>query len=253
LAWQLGQKKTTILVASELQEKRNSLRRRIDMWQEIQSTYMPGVRQARTAAAAAAADNNNNSSNNNNDIRPDPAVASTSEQPEATCLFLPSQMPPRLWTTGCVSGLVDRERRLRVAQADDALSELKQQLRISANIRDYKISQVGGTSQKMNTRARTLMARFHDKTLRCARCYTAAFNALIVLDPGGEWSNRLQHLDHSKDIRGPRWEEDDPTEGTRELSWIWLAPQPSGCPTEVESPDEVGESKVQFIHDFFLS
>lgn len=58
---------------------------------------------------------------------------------------------------------------LQVAQADDALGELKWLLHILATICDYKQVQVGGVSQKINMRARSLLEWFHQKTLCCAR------------------------------------------------------------------------------------
>lgn len=135
-----------------------------------------------------------------------------------------------------------------MAQADDALLELKRQLRISATIRDFKIAQVGGTSQKMGTRTRSLLDRFYQKTLRCGRRYSAAFAALSKLDPGGEWADRLRYLNHATDIRGPHREDDDPSEGKREMSWIWLAPRPNGCPTDADSPNEMSDSKLFIYH-----
>lgn len=98
------------------------------------------------------------------------ALRSTAaEQPETTELMLPSAMTESARVLGCVLGLVEKEGRLRLAQADDALRELRRQLRVSAQIIDFKKNTVGGTSQRMATKTRTLMTRFHDKTNRCAR------------------------------------------------------------------------------------
>ena len=168
------------------------------------------------------------------------------EQPETTALHFPSSIPPSLWTTGCIPDLVDKERRLRLAQADDGLNELRRQLRISATLLDYKKVQIG-SSQKVNTRARTLLSKFHDKTMRCAERYSAAFKALSVLDPNGTWTMRLKFLDHGKDLRSPRRDtDDDPSESQRELSWIWLASREGGVPAVVASPDEINDSKSIF-------
>lgn len=163
-----------------------------------------------------------------------------SEQPEIIPLFLPSQLPESLWQSGCVPGLVEKEKQLWVAQADDALGELKRLLRISATICDYKQVQVGGISQKVNMRARNLLEWFHQKTLRCARRYMAAYNALCALDPGGDWSVWLHFLDHVKDVRSPHWDHDEETakgkreaEGTHQLSWIWQVQLPLRVSTEI--------------------
>lgn len=169
-----------------------------------------------------------------------------SEHPERINLWLPSSLPKSLWETGCAPGLVTKEHRLRLAQADDALNELRRQLRISASILDYKKATIKGTSQKMGTRARTVMVRFHDKTYRCAERYDAAYRALTIFDPDGIWNRRLLPLDHAKDLRLPRRDkDDDPTsEGRRALSWIWLVSPREGRPTEVATQDEVNDSKL---------
>lgn len=175
--------------------------------------------------------------------------SSSTTQPENLKLWLPSEMPAATRTLGCVQDLPDKECRLRLAQADDALHELRRQLRVSATILDFKKNTVGGTSQRNGLRTRTLMMRFHDKTHRCARRYDTAFVALLSLDPNGVWQHRLRRLDHSKDLRLPgrdKEEDADPkkrvSEGRREISWIWLAPRADGV-RDAASGDEysIGE------------
>jgi hypothetical protein len=75
------------------------------------------------------------------------------------------------------------------------------------------------------------------------------------LDPGGDWTSRLQVLDHAKDIRGPHRDEDDPAEGTREMSWIWYASAMGGRPTmETVSADEISISKfLQYSRSLVLN
>lgn len=169
------------------------------------------------------------------------------EQPETTPLWFPSSLPPALRVTGCTVGLIEKEIKLRSAQADDALNDLRRQLRISATLLDYKKTAIGGTSQKMGTRARTLMARFHDKTHRGARRYDAAFKALSSLDPNGSWAARFKPLDHSRDLRLPRRDRDEePSEGRRELSWIWLVPRDDGNRDGTEEYSECESFLVAF-------
>jgi hypothetical protein len=69
-----------------------------------------------------------------------------------------------------------------------------------ATLRDYKRVQVGGTSQKINTRLCTLLSRFHDKTMRCSERYNAARKALLDLDPHGDWTQHFKHLDPKTDL-----------------------------------------------------
>lgn len=135
-------------------------------------------------------------------------------------------MPQSLCLTGCTVGLAEKEIRLRLAQADDALNNLRCQLWISAALLDFKKTNIGSTSQRRGVKMRNLMARFHEKSHRGARRYDAAFQALLALDPNGAWTSHLKHLDHSKDLCLPRRDQDEePSEGRRELSWIWLVPQ----------------------------
>ena len=187
------------------------------------------------------------------DTSANPSISSTAiEAPDTMPLFLPSSIPASFWSTGCMLEVVDKERRLRLAQADDALNELRRQLRISATLVDYRKVQVGGGSQKMNTRIRSLLSRFHDKTIRCDERYSAAYMALLTLDPNGSWTTRLKFLDHSKDLRPPRRSEDDESrETSRDLLWIWLVAPGDG---PVASANEITDSKsYTLVLYFFLS
>jgi hypothetical protein len=235
LRWQTS-KKVTTLGTAELQEKRHALRHRIDSWRDIQRIYMPCIDQVR--AVNSASDSSSTGSTSDDD--PPSAI----KNPEITPLFFPSSISPSFWLNGCISGLVDKERRLRLAQADDGLNELRRQLRISATLRDYKKVQVG-SSQKMNLQTHTLLSRFHDKTIRSAERYSAAYHALSILDPNGDWTMRLRPLNHQKDLQPPcRNDDDESHETRRELSWIWLVSQGGGLPKAVASAEEINDSKL---------
>lgn len=134
--------------------------------------------------------------------------------PEKTPLMLPSAFPPSFET----NAIRLKETRLRIAQADDALVELRRLLRITAGLTQYKYTQVG-FGQAPNTRARSQISRFKDKVALTTQRYHAARQALLSLDPQGSWIFRLHHLDDSH----IRWPSKDPDEheGTREISWIW--------------------------------
>jgi hypothetical protein len=109
------------------------------------------------------------------------------EKPESIRLWLPSSLPASLRESGCVSGLLEKECRLRLAEADDALVALRRQLRITTSVFNYKKTHVSGTGQKANTRARTLLSQLTTKTRLIADRYRAARKALLVLDPDGDW------------------------------------------------------------------
>ena len=132
LAYKLAQKKTTMSRASELQQKCNSLRHHIEKWRDIQLMYMPGVTQARAmfkSGKLTPADLTQSKSSSTSTSNLSASTFSVlAEHPERMPLFLPSQMPTSLWQTGCAPGLVEKEKRLRVAQVDDALLELRRLL-----------------------------------------------------------------------------------------------------------------------------
>jgi hypothetical protein len=226
LQWQTS-KKVTTLGTAELHEKCHALRHRIDSWHNIQQIYMPCIDQVR--AVNSASDSSSTGSTSDDD--PPSAI----KNPEITPLFFPSSISPSFWLNGCISGLVNKERRL---------NELRHQLRISTTLQDYKKVQVG-SSQKMNLQTRTLLSHFHDKTICSAERYSAAYHALSILNPNGDWTMRLRPLNHQKDLQPPcRNDDDESHETRRELSWIWLVSQGGGLPKAVASGEEINDSKL---------
>jgi hypothetical protein len=196
-----------LYVEGAMEQRRATLSDRIDSWRSIQALYMPGIAQLRQTNPTRI-----DAMPNEQDI----------EKPESIPLWLPSALSAGLRETGCVNGLLDKERRLRLAEADDALVALRRQLRITTGVFNYKKTHVSGTGQKSNTRARTLLSQLTTKTKLFADRYRAARKALGVLDPNGDWQHRLRPL-RAEDIRGPTKTDDDESEGRREVSWIWLA------------------------------
>ena len=81
--------------------------------------------------------------------------------PETMLLRLPSSLPAALQES-CPFGLTKVELHFHLAQAEDALSELRRLLHITMGLRDYKSKQVG-PSQRAGTCARTLISWFKDK------------------------------------------------------------------------------------------
>ncbi|KAJ8489442.1 hypothetical protein ONZ45_g13579 [Pleurotus djamor] len=184
-------KEKTTLQAVETQEKRNALARRITAWRGLQATYMPTVPQDVTASLSPIS------------------------HPERFSLQLPSHFPrsPELLSVQSI------ETRLRIAQADDAITEIKRLLRISAGLKDYKHTQVG-YGQQPNTRMRAVIARYQMKVDMASNRYRAARRALLTLDEGGDWTPRLLELKPEH----VRWPSRNPTESEsrREVSWIWM-------------------------------
>ncbi|KAI0795163.1 hypothetical protein BC629DRAFT_1592682 [Irpex lacteus] len=86
-----------------------------------------------------------------------------------------------------------------------------------------------------------MYSKFKDKVTLAAARYRDAYTALLILQPGGEWSNRLRPL-ADKDISGPGNDDDDDRgqlgEGRREMSWIWLVARPVG---EEDNPEDFNQ------------
>lgn len=152
-------------------------------------------------------------------------MAQLSHQPptnvEDIQLFLPSSLTTVSPLEPEVQKMGATERRLRVAQADDALIELRRHLRVRQALFHYKKIHVTGTGQRPNTRARAIISQQTRKVFRSAARYRAAHTALSNLDPNGAWEARLLPL-MDKDIRHPSERDEDEGEGHRLTSWIWL-------------------------------
>ena len=87
---------------------------------------------------------------------------------EAIPLWLPLSLPPslphQLRTMGLLPSLLEKETRLRIAQADDVLAEIRQQHRTVTGLVIFKKLNISGTGQRQNTCMRTLFKSFNNKT-----------------------------------------------------------------------------------------
>jgi hypothetical protein len=215
--------KVSDLKQTDIMDKRQALRRRIERWQDVQTTYMPAVSDLRTRLHS-------------------PSSSDRFSRPELIPLYLPSALPSSSYST-LNADFFGKEIRLRVAQADDALAELRKLLRITLGLWDYKHTQLG-PSQGASTWARTMISRFRDKINRCADRYRAAYSSLKVLNPTGEWALRLLELT-AADVKPPRRDkENDITEGKHVLSWIWIVQRGESVVSEDASEEEIGDSKL---------
>ncbi|OJT07897.1 hypothetical protein TRAPUB_1209 [Trametes pubescens] len=230
---------------ASIQEKRNALARRVDSWQTLQDLHMPIVAQIRVNGPPTSQPHASDRASVPAGTSPSPAIvpehshASAAPAPKSTSpnhsrkaeeilLWLPSALPVNLRST-LLAGLADKERRLRLAQADDSLEEIRRYRRILTGILEFKQLNVTGTGQKAGTKVRTLYTSFQDKIVRAAARYRAARSALETLDAGGDWERRFKVL-LAADIRGPGRdsESNKPGEGRYEISWIWLVPNSAG-------------------------
>ncbi|KAJ8457732.1 hypothetical protein ONZ45_g18198 [Pleurotus djamor] len=211
----------TTNAATDLQLKRNTLNRQIALWRTEQGEYMPLI-----------------------DVGRHPA----SSIPETIPLYLPSSLP----ATPSLLSLRDKERRLRLAQVQDSLQEIRRLLRVTAGLSDFKHTKVG-FSQIDNTRVLGQIHRFKAKSDIVIARYRAARAALIKLDPQGSWIAQYQVL-RDEDIRWPRR---DPTdveaaqENRRAVSWIWRSSaQHDGNFTEASGAEIGNALKLEWLKSY---
>ncbi|KAH9884045.1 hypothetical protein C8Q73DRAFT_661408, partial [Cubamyces lactineus] len=206
-------------------ERRNTLARRIRCWAEAQDVYMPAVIQLRVQT-------NTLLSPSGVDTQGVPPTATNTDtesdgppipNPEDASLFLPSALPPHLLVGEHTSRLLNYERRLRLAQLEDSLADIRRLRRILKGISEFKRLNVSGTGNKPNTRVRALYAKFLRKQVRLVARYRAAYCALAKIDADGNWRRTFRELLDSH-LTGPGRDDDDVGEGHVEISWIWLAP-----------------------------
>lgn len=135
--------------------------------------------------------------------------------------------------------LRDIELRLRHAQANDALEQMRRHLRARSRLYNVKDRDVRG--QRYNTRARTYINTLQDKIDSDAARYRLAHQALLALDPRDteKWQKALRPLE-ATDVRAMKERLDNETEGTRTLPWIWRTAGFSGSgAVEDEEEDEL--------------
>ncbi|TCD59923.1 hypothetical protein EIP91_011184 [Steccherinum ochraceum] len=198
---------------TELQEKRNILTRRIGLWRKAQVVYLPTVT---LLVEALAKPSGNNDEDDEDDNSAGPVLA------EDLPLYLPSGLPSHLRASALVKPLLTKERKLRLAQAEDALAEIRRLRCVISTISQFRRVNVT-PGQRTATRIRSYYDKFQTRIKYNASRYRAARKVLLELDPDGEWQQTLLIL-RDADIRGPGHLPDDEieeSEGQREVSWIW--------------------------------
>ncbi|KAG6825043.1 hypothetical protein H0H92_005019, partial [Tricholoma furcatifolium] len=212
---------------ADIQIKRTALQNRILRWRQAQIVYMPCV-----VALLSSTDSGES-------ILASGDFESSLCQPEKFPLHLPSSLSPLLRSQ--VPELAQKEERLRFAQADDSLAEIRRHRRIISGLYQFKKFNVSGTGNRPNTRIYSLFKRFNGRINRFAARYRAAYSALSGLNPSGLWTSRFQKLE-PEHICGPGKEEKDASNGRFAPSWIWLVPR---LPSEDGDPEAELESEQQ--------
>lgn len=102
--------------SAEIEQRRLTLRRKIEQYCELQLVYMPGVA-----------------------LRHERAISQATEeiQPEDERLWFPSDLNPAVCKVLCHGGLAAKEELLREAQCWDALASVHSSLRAEAAIHNF--------------------------------------------------------------------------------------------------------------------
>ena len=83
-----------------------------------------------------------------------------------------------------MTGLSEKEGRLRVAVASSSLEDLRRRLRMTAILRKDQHDQVSNSGQKAMTRLQTTFARFKEKELESVERYGAEETDVIYRSVG---------------------------------------------------------------------
>ena len=151
-------------------------------------------------------------------------------------LYFPTSLSSNLQSTPGISKSLAHEVQLHIAQANDALADIRHHLRIISGLWQFKKVNISGTGNQPNTRMRSLFNRFNHRMRQSVLRYRAARSALSAANLGQQWEDMLKDLKDS-DVRGPGKDDfylDEPgkanwgaSKGRYEISWIWLVPQSS--------------------------
>ncbi|EIM79073.1 uncharacterized protein STEHIDRAFT_69945, partial [Stereum hirsutum FP-91666 SS1] len=221
---------------AELQSQRNTLAHRQTNWRSILAFYMPVASQLDTHAGTT------NSTGEGEEADEDSLA-----KPEYDKLWFPSDRPADIaverWRAGMAGGLMDKERRLREAECEDCLRQIRRYIRVRMGLVSYKKTHVAGRGNGSNTRAQSAISSIQDKIKRLRVRYNESLQRLSILDsdPASPWRSRLLEMQVA-DLKTPsgldpfdsEYEDDDASsrrrralgDGYRDLSWIWSGLRP---------------------------
>ncbi|KAG2122912.1 hypothetical protein DEU56DRAFT_873540 [Suillus clintonianus] len=182
-----------------LVRQRNALQCKVDAWKGVQLLYTPAAQFLSSRLETVGIPDN----------------------PEDIKLFLPSSLTAD--TISCSPHLLTIEWELQIAQAGDALDEIRQSLRLRDYMYTFKRNCIRG--QSANTRAHNVLGRVEARAAAAADRYRAAHTALSSLAPVLNkvgWNVKLHSLNNKDDVHGMTVPRKGESEGRRQLLWIWV-------------------------------
>ncbi|KAK7019683.1 hypothetical protein VNI00_018005 [Paramarasmius palmivorus] len=168
----------TIIQSRKLTDERNALRRRLQVFQDIQPIYMPGLL------------------HHLEDTKQQEDTHST--QPEDVKLWLPSDLPASIINKICTPGMRAVEAKLQRARCFDSLHGVRHTLRVKSRMMLFRNTNVRG--QRQSGKSREIVNR----VVRRARWYTLRYRkaraAYHMLVGTGPWEKTLKPL-RNEDVR----------------------------------------------------
>lgn len=148
----------------------------------------------------------------------------TEDLPENISLILPSRVESTRRDTVCLHRVTEYEQQLRLAQLQDSLIELRRVRRIRHSLLMNHRFQIAGQGQRVSTRSRTVINGIEERISKFVQRYRVAYDALVQLDPAGEWQETYCELTDGEN-RGPGKEDYEwgVGDGSYTISWIWLS------------------------------
>ncbi|KAJ7446049.1 hypothetical protein FB451DRAFT_1292009 [Mycena latifolia] len=146
---------------SQIQEMRNSLLKKIRMFERLQQVFMPGVETLWEAAEEAR------------------DVEQPAPKAEDIKLWLPSELTPTQRRAVCRRGVAEVEAKLRHGQCTDSLNTVHSRLHAQCHLITWR--NANSVGQRQTTWSATLIGRVGDLIGRVADKYRAARTALIRL------------------------------------------------------------------------
>ncbi|KAJ7231598.1 hypothetical protein B0H12DRAFT_1239914 [Mycena haematopus] len=114
------------------------------------------------------------------------------QHPEATRLFMPSELSAHIRRGACATGLLEIEARMREGEAAQALEAVRHGLRTRTMTNRYKLRNY--TGQGMMTKGQGILRHINIKIHEAKLQYRYARAALLVLRGHGAWEERLRVL-----------------------------------------------------------